>query len=183
MKKVILISCVALGAIVSGLFIFAQAPPRDPFMNRRGIPDWELSKEMPHDVFTFVRIRYNSYGFRGRKWATDYPDADLNFSYRLQELTYGGPDHETRRMLDLLADEVEGVSRRKNQIADPRNPVAGTRLIRDWNGVEHTITVLKDGFEWQGRKYKSLSGIAREITGVRWNGYRFFGLQVRSREV
>ena len=41
----------------------------------------------------------------------------------------------------------------------------------------------KDGFEWQGRKYKSLSGIAREITGVRWNGYRFFGLQVRPREV
>lgn len=108
---------------------------------------------------------------------------EARIAYRLQELTYGGPDHETRRMLDLLADEVEGVSRRKNQIADPRNPVAGTRLIREWNGVEHTITVLKDGFEWQGRKYKSLSGIAREITGVRWNGYRFFGLQVRPREV
>lgn len=61
--------------------------------------------------------------------------------------------------------------------------MAGTRLIREWNGVEHTITVLKDGFEWQGRKYKSLSGIAREITGVRWNDYRFFGLQVRPREV
>lgn len=50
---------------------------------------------------------------------------EARIAYRLQELTYGGPDHETRRMLDLLAGEVEGVSRRKNQIADPRNPVAG----------------------------------------------------------
>ena len=106
---------------------------------------------------------------------------ELRIAYRLQELTYGGPDRETRRMLDLLADEVEGVSRRKNQIADPRNPVDGTRLIREWNGVEHTITVLKDGFEWGGQRYKSLSAVARAITGTRWNGYRFFGLRERKR--
>ena len=82
-------------------------------------------------------------------------------------------------MLDLLADEVEGLSRRRSQIADPRNPVVGTRLIRDWDGVAHTVTVLNDGFDWQGRKFKSLSAIAREITGTRWNGYRFFGLRKR----
>ena len=79
-------------------------------------------------------------------------------------------------MLDLLADEVEGHARRKHQIADPRNPVAGTKLLREWDGTEHTVTVLKDGFDWQGRKYKSLSAVARAITGTRWNGYRFFGL-------
>lgn len=44
-------------------------------------------------------------------------------------------------------------------------------------GAEHVITVLKDGFDWQGRRYKSLSSIARDITGTRWNGYRFFGLR------
>ena len=49
--------------------------------------------------------------------------------------------------------------------------------------INGTVTVLKDGFDWQGRKYKSLSGIAREITGTRWNVYRFFGRQTRSREV
>ena len=103
-------------------------------------------------------------------------------AYRIQELTYGGPDRETRRMLDLLADEVEGVARRKNQISDPRNPVMGTKLIREWDGVEHTVTVLKDGFDWQGRKFKSLSAVARAITGTRWNGYRFFGLRERKRE-
>lgn len=107
---------------------------------------------------------------------------EIRLGYRIQELTYGGPDRETRRMLDLLADEVEGLSRRKNQISDPRNPVAGTRLVREWDGVAHTVTVLKDGFDWQGRKMKSLSAIAREITGTRWNGYRFFGLREIKRE-
>ena len=107
---------------------------------------------------------------------------EIRIAYRIQELTYGGPDRETRRMLDLLADEVEGVARRKNQIADPRNPVAGTRLIREWDGVEQTVIVLKDGFDWQGRKFKSLSAVARAITGTRWNGYRFFGLRERKRE-
>lgn len=107
---------------------------------------------------------------------------EFRIAYRIQELTYGGPDRDTRRMLDLLADEVEGHARRKHQIADPRNPVTGTKLLREWDGVEHTVTVLKDGFDWRGRKFKSLSAVAREITGTRWNGYRFFGLRERKRE-
>jgi hypothetical protein len=107
---------------------------------------------------------------------------EFRIAYRIQELAYGGPDRETRRMLDLLADEVEGHSKRKHQIIDPRNPVTGTRLIREWEGVEQTVTVLKDGFDWQGRKFKSLSAVAREISGTRWNGYRFFGLRERKRE-
>ena len=107
---------------------------------------------------------------------------EFRIAYRIQELTYGGPDGETRRMLDLLADEVEGHARRKHRIADPRNPVTGTKLLREWDGVEHTVTVQKDGFDWQGRKFKSLSAVARAITGTRWNGYRFFGLRERKRE-
>lgn len=102
-------------------------------------------------------------------------------AYRIQELTYGGPDKQTRRLLDLLADEVEGTLTRKAQIADPRNPVVGTKLIREWNGVAHTVTVLREGFDWDGRRYKSLSGVARAITGTRWNGYRFFGLRAATR--
>ena len=107
---------------------------------------------------------------------------EFRIAYRIQELTYGGPDRETRSMLDLLADEVEGHARRKHRIADSRNPVTGTKLIREWDGVEHTVTVLRDGFDWQGRKFKSLSAVARAITGTRWNGYRFFGLRERKRE-
>ena len=115
------------------------------------------------------------------------PNNSRNFlegrlAYRIQELTYGGPDKQTRRLLDLLADEVEGTLTRKAQIADPRNPVVGTKLIREWDGVAHTVTVLREGFDWDGRRYKSLSAVARAITGTRWNGYRFFGLRERKRE-
>lgn len=50
--------------------------------------------------------------------------------------------------MDLLAHEVEGHVQHKHQIAEPRNPVAGIKLIREWDGVEHTDIVLKDGFDW-----------------------------------
>ena len=56
-------------------------------------------------------------------------------------------------------------------------PITGTRLIREFQGVEHTVTVLQDGYEYQGRPYQSLSAIARAITGTRWNGWVFFGLK------
>jgi len=62
----------------------------DPNMvDRGGVPDWKNDERFKDDVFTFVRVRYASggWGRRGGSWATDYPDADLNFSYRLQQLT------------------------------------------------------------------------------------------------
>ncbi|MFP6762805.1 MAG: hypothetical protein VB858_04280, partial [Planctomycetaceae bacterium] len=60
---------------------FRQPPP-----DRRGVPDWKLDNRFRHDCFTFVRLKYNSQRNWAR-WATDYPDSDLNFSYRLQQLT------------------------------------------------------------------------------------------------
>ena len=115
-------------------------------------------------------------------FGTDAPNNSRSFleqrlAYRIQELTWGGPSKPVGQLLDALADEVEGKKVRKSVISDPRNPVIGTRLVREWNGAEQVITVLKDGFDWQGRRYKSLSAIARTITGTRWNGYRFFGLR------
>jgi hypothetical protein len=105
------------------------------------------------------------------------PFLEQRLAYRIQELTWGGPSKPVRQLLDALADEVEGKKVRRSVISDPRNPVIGTRLVREWDGAVHVITVLKDGFDWQGRRYKSLSSIARDITGTRWNGYRFFGLR------
>lgn len=107
---------------------------------------------------------------------------ELRLGYRIQELTLGGLSRETRRTLDLLADEIEGRIGRKSIIADSRNPVVGTRLIREWDGMEHTVTVMKDGFDLQGQKFKSLSAAARAITGTQWNGYRFFGLREARRD-
>lgn len=54
----------------------------------------------------------------------------------------------------------------------------GTALTRDWKGIRHTVQVTGDGFEWQGETYRSLSKIAHLITGTRWSGPRFFGVQV-----
>ena len=101
---------------------------------------------------------------------------ELRLAWRIQELSLGGLSRETRKVLDLLADEIDGKSDRKAIIADPRNPVAGTRLVREWDGVEHTVTVMRDSFDWKGRKFKSLSAVARAISGSTGNGYRFFGL-------
>jgi len=111
------------------------------------------------------------------------PYLRMRLGHRIQELTYSGLSKPAKRLLDLLVEEVEGGKVRKSMISDPRTPVVGTRLIREWDGVEHTITVLKQGFEWQGRHYKSLSAIARAITGTRWNGFRFFGLSGSNRRV
>ena len=106
---------------------------------------------------------------------------EQRLAYRIQELTYGGFSKPVTRLLDALADEVEGKKVRKTVIADPRNPVTGTKLVREWDGAEHVVTVLQDGFDWQGRRYKSLSAVARDITGTQWNGYRFFGLRENKR--
>ncbi|MBF0628729.1 MAG: DUF2924 domain-containing protein [Magnetococcales bacterium] len=57
------------------------------------------------------------------------------------------------------------------------NPLPGTRLIREWKGVEHCCVVLEEGFEYQGRKFKSLTAIANLITGTKWNGPLFWGVR------
>ena len=101
---------------------------------------------------------------------------ELRISWRIQELSYGGLNRDTRRTLELLADEIERKITRKSMVKDPRNPIPGTRLIREWDGVQHTVTVLREGYEWEGRTYRSLSAVARTITGVNWNGFRFFAL-------
>lgn len=82
----------------------------------------------------------------------------------------------TIERLDALADQLErGPIRRNRQIND--KPVAGTQLIREWQGVDHCVTVRGEDYEYQGRPYKSLSSVARVITGTRWNGWVFFGLK------
>jgi hypothetical protein len=102
---------------------------------------------------------------------------ESRLAYRIQELAYGGLKPETVRRLEKLGDELDGgkVAVRKRPAND--RPVSGTRLIRDYQGVEHSVTVRDDDFEFQGRPYKSLSAIARAITGTQWNGLAFFGLK------
>jgi hypothetical protein len=107
---------------------------------------------------------------------------EVRLGNRIQELMLGGLSRDTRRVLDLLVKELEGKNTRKAIMIDPRKPIPGTRLLREWDGAEHSVTVLRDGFDWQGRKFKSLSAVARAITGTQWNGYRFFGLREAGRD-
>ena len=100
-------------------------------------------------------------------------------AYRIQELAYGGLKPETVKRLQVLGEQLDGGNPVMRRIRGDDKPVAGTRLVRDYQGVQHTVTVLTDGYELQGRPYQSLSAIARAITGTRWNGWTFFGLTNR----
>lgn len=88
-----------------------------------------------------------------------------------QQREHGGlPDNVERRLSQLMAGEPIAAVAIKHALKP------GTRLIREWNGVTYTVDVDPDGFVWNGERYGSLSAVAREITGARWSGPRFFGL-------
>jgi hypothetical protein len=98
-------------------------------------------------------------------------------AYRIQELAYGGLSARAEAKLNVLIQEEDRRVRGLPSLRKGDRPITGTRLIRQWQGVEHCVTVLDDGFEYQGARYRSLSAIARAITGTRWNGPAFFGLR------
>lgn len=95
-------------------------------------------------------------------------------AHRLQEIAHGGPSKVTQRRLMTLTAEFETSGR----IAPPAGPKLkpGSRLVREWHGRTHTVCVTDDGFEFQGKTYRSLTKIARDITGAQWSGPQFFGL-------
>ncbi len=96
-------------------------------------------------------------------------------AYHVQEQAEGGLSKSTRRRLAKLAGR-NGEDR--ESISPPNLRLKpGSRLIREWHGVTHSVMVLDDGFDWRGDRYTSLSQIARAITGARWSGPLFFGLR------
>jgi hypothetical protein len=104
----------------------------------------------------------------GRRYLED------RIAYQLQALQFGGLSDRARRKLDALADQLDPKAPRRR---DRGRPIAGTQLRRQWKNVEHIVTVREHDFEYNGRPYKSLSAVAREIAGTRWNGWLFFGLR------
>jgi hypothetical protein len=98
-------------------------------------------------------------------------------AYRIQEEAFGRLNPKIRRRLDQIAGALG-----KNQntaIANMARSKPGTRLIRSWQGKTHTVTIEESGYQYQGRQYRSLSEIARHITGTQWSGPLFFGLKSR----
>jgi hypothetical protein len=100
-------------------------------------------------------------------------------TFRLQELVSGGLRPQTIARLEALGERVDGGNRVVRRIRADDRPLAGTQLVREHRGIEHVVTVLRDGFVYRGRTFRSLSAVAREITGTRWNGWTFFGLRGR----
>lgn len=98
-------------------------------------------------------------------------------AWHIQEQAFGGIDRATLKILEIYVHgrpaESERVSRLK----------AGTELVREYQRERHTVTVARNGFVWRGTAYKSLTTIARAITGTNWNGPRFFGLRGRNDDV
>src|SRR4051812_14309777 len=104
-------------------------------------------------------------------------------AYRVQELAFGGAKPETVARLEALGQRLDGGNVILRRVRADNRPMVGTRLLRGYQGVEHVVTVLPDGFDYGGQTYRSLSAIARTITGTRWNGWTFFGLNHHGRVV
>ena len=95
-------------------------------------------------------------------------------AWRLQEEAYGGLSKSARRRLSDLATELGNHGTISPSRLLQFKP--GTKLIREWKGKVHEIVICDDGYVWSGKRFRSLSEIARKITGTRWSGPRFFGL-------
>jgi hypothetical protein len=98
-----------------------------------------------------------------------------SIAHTIQEKAYGGIPPATRRLLDQM---VKAASVKPNgRLELPRRIKPGSELVRTWNRRTYRVTVMKDGFAYDGKTFDSLSEIATAITGTRWNGPRFFGLR------
>jgi hypothetical protein len=98
-------------------------------------------------------------------------------AYRVQAAALGDLDRASARLLDRLAAEGRTGERAEVPIPDRVGIRPGTVLVREWEGRSERAMVLAEGYAWNGNTYRSLSQVARAITGTRWNGPRFFGLR------
>lgn len=96
-------------------------------------------------------------------------------TYKMQERALGGLSKSLLRR--LTSDPTATLSGPRRGAVPPIAVKPGTRLVREWRGATHSVLVHVDGVEWRGKRYRSLSVVAREITGTHWSGPRFFGLR------
>jgi hypothetical protein len=101
-----------------------------------------------------------------------------HIAHRIQEKAYGGLPSSIRRLLDQLVKAA--IAKPNGRLELPRRIKPGSELVRTWKGKSHRVMVMADGFAYGGKRFASLSEIATEITGTRWNGPRFFGLRTAS---
>jgi hypothetical protein len=127
-----------------------------------------------------LRARWRT--LTGRRVAAHVPKSLLlrMLAYRMQANLFGDLDAATIRFLDRVASDRNLQGTRSLPQPDTDRVRAGALLVREWEGVSHRVTALAEGYAWNGMTYRSLSEVARAITGTRWNGPRFFGLRDRA---
>jgi hypothetical protein len=156
----------------------------DPAVPDRGSLDNEIARLRDLDVGE-LRARWHTV-FRRR--APPHLPRHLLFrilAYRLQADRLGDLDADNRRLLDRIGSgPSDGIDRLVADLNRPRAELRpGTLLTREWDGHLQRVMVLADGFSWNGKTYPSLSQVAFAMTGTRWSGPRFFGLDQPSSEV
>lgn len=127
-----------------------------------------------------LRVRYRVV-FRTNPPKAFGPDLlRRSIAQRIQERAYGGLSRPAQRLLDQM---IKAFAARPNgKIVVPRRIKPGSVLVREWKGKSHRVTVLADGFVYDGKSFGNLSEIAGLITGTRWNGPRFFGLRSKTQD-
>jgi hypothetical protein len=139
-------------------------------------------KELSHDE---LKQMYRSL-HGSESPATNRDFLTKRIAFRIQEVAYGGLSQSAHEKMDkALArhgyDENGMPAARAGKPERLKDtPVIGSKLVREWNGRRYEVTTLRDGFEYEGRKFRSLSAIAKAITGTHWSGRAFFGLAGRS---
>jgi DUF2924 family protein len=124
-----------------------------------------------------LRARYREV-FRGVPPKAFGPDLlRRSIAHRIQEKAYGGLSHQAQRLLDQMVKAY--AAKPDGKIVLPRRIKPGSVLAREWKGKSHRVTVLAEGFIYDGKTYTNLSEIAVLVTGTRWNGPRFFGLRTK----
>ena len=141
----------------------------------RSMPQLVLADANPNELRREWRRLYHSYAPRISRDLLI-----LGISYRLQEIEHGGLGNATRRKLRTLAKTLRTTGRVGPTPSLSLKP--GARLVREWHGRTHTVTVTEDGFDYAGTSYPSLTKIAKKITGAHWSGPRFFGLPATGKE-
>jgi hypothetical protein len=139
-------------------------------------PDVEAELDrLPTMRIVDLRTRYREL-FRAEPPKAFGPDLlRRSIAHRIQERAYGGLSREHQHLLDQLVKTAR--AKPNGRLELPRRIKPGSELVRTWNKQTYRVVVLENGFAHEGRTYKSLSEIASEITGTKWNGPRFFGLR------
>ena len=131
-----------------------------------------MSEKELHDLYNLSRkelknLFYTYFNYTPTQWSKDFYISRIG--YRMQELEFGGLSQATKKLLEQMYEKKEPI--KNNNVV-----TIGTRLIKNYKGKEYEVRVLAQGYELEGKIYKTLSGIAKKITGSKISGNLFFGL-------